>query len=104
MPTQKSTESINHYEQVLKYWSIIETLNPQGPPKGGAMDDYARAYVIKSETDLLPWHHEHAHQALAVTDKNKWAYTLYAGDASLEESFSTILKTFKSSNLGIIVF
>ena len=96
MPTQKSTESINHYEQVLKYWSIIETLNPQGPPKGGAMDDYARAYVIKSETDLLPWHHEHAHQALAVTDKNKWAYTLYAGDASLEESFSTILKTFKS--------
>ncbi|MES2607118.1 MAG: ATP-binding protein [Pseudomonadota bacterium] len=96
MPTKEPAESINHYEQVLKYWSVIETLNPQGVPKGSAMDDHARSYVIKDEKDQLPWHPEHKHQAIVVTERNKWVYTLYAGDSLLEDSFATIMKTFKS--------
>ncbi|MES2253135.1 MAG: ATP-binding protein, partial [Pseudomonadota bacterium] len=38
----------------------------------------------------------HKHQTVAVTERTKWTYTLYAGEASLEESFATIMQTFKS--------
>jgi hypothetical protein len=98
MSENSPTEPINHYEQVLKYWSAIETLNPQGPPKSSAMDDHVRMYVLKDENDVLPWHAEHKHQTLAIAERNKWIYTLYAGDSSLEESFSTILNTFKTNS------
>lgn len=96
MPIKIQDESINHYEQILKYWSVIETLNPQSVPKSGALDDHTRLYVIKDEKDLLPWQGEHKHQSIAVNERNKWVYTVYAGDSLLEDSFATIMKTFKS--------
>jgi hypothetical protein len=96
MSTKEPVESLNHFEQVLKYWSVIETLNPQSVPKNNTLDDHVRLYVIKNENDLLPWHAEHKHQIIPLTERNRWIYTLYAGDPSLEDSFATLMKTFKS--------
>jgi len=96
MPIKESAKSINHAEKILKYWSVIETLNPQSAPKNNALDDAVRLYTVNSESDLLPWHADHKHQTLAVTERTKWVYTLYAGEVPLEESFATILKAFPS--------
>ncbi|MDP3372382.1 MAG: AAA domain-containing protein, partial [Candidatus Paracaedibacteraceae bacterium] len=94
MTKQPITNLNNHFEKILKYWSVIETLNPQGPSKI-TTDEYVRNYTVKADADSLPWNHTHEHQTVSVTERTKWVYTLYAGELSLTDSYATIVNAFQ---------
>ncbi len=94
---EKQNPHSNDYQKILTYWSVIETLNPQGSQKNNSSDEQQRIYVIGSESDLLPWHPEHPHQGVVIAERARWVYTIFAGEIPLGESFNTIIKTFKGS-------
>ena len=110
--TAPDNNAAKNHEQILTYWSVIETLNPQSIPKITQSSHDEKVYSIQNAYDALPWHAAHPHQTVAIGDKQKWIYTVYGGNASLQQSIQMIhdllpkdnSKIFNSTNDAYCLF